>query len=150
MALVRWRPFTSITRLAEEIEDWFERFLPSRRTTPAFPWWMASSEWYPAVDVYEKGDDLVVKVDLPGVNREDINVNVTDQYVTISAEARREDFYDRGGVYREERYYGSISRVIPLPLPVQPEKARARFRNGVLEITLPKALEARGVRVKIS
>lgn len=97
----------------------------------------------PAVDIYEEDDDLVVKAELPGISKEDIEVKVTDDYITISGEKKREEKVEKKDYYRYERSYGSFSRTFRLPVDVQTEKAKAKFENGVLEIRIPKTEEAK-------
>lgn len=97
----------------------------------------------PAVDIYEEGDDLVVKADLPGLSKEDIEVKVTDDYITISGEKKKEEKVEEKNYYRYERSYGSFSRTFRLPVEVQTDKAKAKFENGVLEVRIPKTEEAK-------
>jgi HSP20 family protein len=93
--------------------------------------------WSPAVEVFEKGDKLIVRAEIPGVSKEDVNVDITDDALTIEGE-RRQESEDRGeGFFRSERSYGRFLRTIPLPEGVDGEKAEAKFKDGVLEITLP-------------
>jgi len=97
----------------------------------------------PAVDIFEEGDDLVVKAELPGINKENIEVKVTDDYITISGEKKKEEKIEKKDYYRYERSYGSFSRTFRLPVDVQTDKAKAKFENGVLEIRIPKTEEAK-------
>ena len=96
-----------------------------------------ASLWTPAVEVLERGDKLLVRAELPGVSKDDVSVDITDDVLTIEGE-RRQESEDRGeGFYRSERSYGHFVRSIPLPEGVDSEKADAKFKDGVLEITLP-------------
>lgn len=97
----------------------------------------------PAVDIYEEGDDLVFKAELPGLKKDDIEVKVTDDFITISGEKKKEEKIEEKNYYRYERSYGSFSRTFRLPLEVQTDKAKAKFENGVLEIRIPKSEEAK-------
>jgi HSP20 family protein len=93
--------------------------------------------WSPAVEVLERGDNLVVRAEIPGVSREDVSIEVTDDALTIEGE-RRQESEDRGeGLYRSERSYGRFLRSIPLPEGVDADKAEANFKDGILEVTLP-------------
>ena len=107
--------------------------------------------WRPAVEVSQRDHDLVVRADLPGLKKDDINVDVTENAITISGERRSEEEHNEGGVYRTERHYGSFSRTIPLPEGAMTDQARATFENGVLEITIPSPPEQvrRGRRIDI-
>jgi HSP20 family protein len=107
--------------------------------------------WSPAVEVLEKGDKLVVRAEIPGVAKEDINIDVTDDVLTIEGE-RKQESEDRGeGFYRTERSYGHFLRAIPLPEGIDADKAEAKFKDGVLEVTVPapKREEKRGRRIAI-
>lgn len=93
--------------------------------------------WAPPVEVFQRGDELLIRADLPGLQKEDVNVEVTDDAVTIRGERRHEETEDREGYYRSERSYGTFLRVIPLPEGAITESAKATFKDGVLEITMP-------------
>jgi HSP20 family protein len=106
----------------------------------------------PDIDVFQRGNELVVRADLPGVNADDVVVEVSDDAITISGERRQEHEEERGGVYRFERSYGSFLRTIPLPEGAIADQAKANFKDGVLEITMPAPPEqvSRGRRLEIS
>jgi len=108
--------------------------------------------WMPSVEVFQRSSELVVRADLPGLNKEDVKVDVTDDTITIEGERRRHEEEQRGGVFRSERSYGSFRRVIALPEGAITDQAKARFRDGVLEITMPAPPEhvTRGRRLEIS
>lgn len=119
------------------------------------PWRDIGAEWEawaPDVDVFQRGNDLVIRADLPGLTRDDVKVDVTEDGITIQGERRREHEEEREGVYRSERSYGSFSRVIPLPEGTITDQAKASFEKGVLEITMPAPPEQvrRGRRVEIA
>jgi HSP20 family protein len=106
----------------------------------------------PQVETFQRGDQLVVRADLPGLSKDDINVDVTDDAIIISGE-RRDEFEDeREGVYRTERSYGSFYRAIPLPEGAIADNAKAQFKDGVLEITMPAPPReaTRGRRIEIA
>jgi HSP20 family protein len=108
--------------------------------------------WSPQVETFRRGDNLVVRADLPGLERDDVNVEVTDDNaLTISGERRQEAVEDREGYYRSERSYGRFFRSIPLPEGVDADRVEASFKNGVLEVTLPapKREERRGRKVNV-
>jgi HSP20 family protein len=93
--------------------------------------------WAPAVEVTEKGDNLVVSADLPGLTKDEVKVDITNEGLVIQGERKREHEEKHEGYYRSERSYGRFYRVIPLPEDASLDKARARFNNGVLEVTIP-------------
>jgi HSP20 family protein len=93
--------------------------------------------WSPAVEVFERDNNLVVRAELPGMSKDDIKVEMTDEGLLIHGERKREKEEEREGWYRSERSYGEFCRLIPLPEGVSADEAKARFENGVLEITAP-------------
>jgi HSP20 family protein len=103
----------------------------------------------PAVDVYEKGDDVVVKAEIPGMSKDDIEVNLTDTTLTITGEKRKEEEVKQQDYYSCERSFGSFSRTIDLPAAVNSEQAKATFKDGILEVRLPKTEEAKRKAIKV-
>jgi HSP20 family protein len=93
--------------------------------------------WSPTIEVFEKENRLVTKVDLPGLNKEDVKVEVTDGHLTISGERKREVEEKKKNVYTSEREYGSFYRAVPLPEGVKLEDVKATFADGVLEVSVP-------------
>jgi HSP20 family molecular chaperone IbpA len=107
--------------------------------------------WNPQLETFQRGDELVIRADLPGLKKEDVNVEVTDDAIVISGERRDESVEDREGFYHSERSYGSFYRSIPLPEGTIGDNAKANFKDGVLEITMPAPPReaARGRRIEI-
>jgi HSP20 family protein len=98
---------------------------------------MSRSFWSPQVEVSRRGKDLVVCADLPGMKKEDIHIEIRDDQLVLQGERRQESTENREGFYRSERSYGRFHRAIPLPEGTNPDQARANFKDGVLEVTLP-------------
>lgn len=138
MELTRWEPFRELERMREEFDKWFERlfseFLPVRRGGPR-GWAVALS---PCVDVYEMEKEVVVKAELPGLTKEEVEVQATEESVTLRGQFRKDEEVSEEGYHMRERRFGRFERTIPLPSQVKPEEAKAKFENGVLEIRLPK------------
>jgi HSP20 family protein len=113
--------------------------------------WPAATFWSPRVDVEQKGDAIVIRADLPGVRKEDIRVEATEEGVTILGERReeREEGSDEQGYKAIERSYGSFFRTVPLPQKVNLEKLTAKMQDGVLQITVPLDESARPRRIQI-
>jgi HSP20 family protein len=103
---------------------------------------LASDEMFFMADVFEEGNDVVVKADMPGVKKEDVSVSLSDDAITIRGERKKEEKVERKDYYRVERSYGSFTRSFRLPADVQTDKAEAKFGDGVLEIRIPKMEEA--------
>jgi HSP20 family protein len=131
-------PFRMLERFADEMDRIFDDFgfggLRSRQ-----PWRgvLSSELWSPDVEVFHRGSELLIRVDLPGLTKDDVKVDVTENQLTIEGERQREHEEEREGVYRSERSYGRFYRVIPLPEGVIADQAKATFKDGVLEITMP-------------
>jgi HSP20 family protein len=138
----------------DQMERWFEDIFRRPFSLVGPSGWprmrMSEVEVSPTVDVFEEGDEVVVKAELPGIKKEDIDVNLTDDTVTISGEKKKEDKVEKKGYYRMERSYGSFSRSLRMPAEVQSDKAKAKFKDGVLEIRVPKTEEARKKEKKIT
>jgi HSP20 family protein len=127
-------PFELMRRFSEEMDRAFESFGLSRG------WGFGGGEttgWSPAVEVFERDNNLVVRADLPGLNKDDVKVEMTDSGLIIQGERKREHEEKGEGWYRSERSYGQFYRVIPLPEGANAEQAKAQFENGVLEVAVP-------------
>ncbi len=92
----------------------------------------------PAVEVFERGDEVVVRAELAGIDPQDIDVHLDEDVVTLRGERRQDAQRPQGGYYQSERRYGAFVRTLSLPAPVDPERARARIRHGLLEISAPR------------
>jgi HSP20 family protein len=105
--------------------------------------------WAPAVDIFEKDEDLVIRAEIPGVSTDDIDINVENNTLTIRGERKREEEFKQEQAYRAERTYGSFLRTFSLPRSVDSSRISASYRDGVLELTLPKAEEAKPKKIQI-
>lgn len=107
--------------------------------------------WNPQLEIFQRGGKLVVRADLPGVNKDDVHVDVEDGVLTIRGERREEREENEEGFFRSERSYGQFYRAVPLPDGVEGDKCDARYDNGVLEITMPvpKQEQRKSRRIKI-
>ena len=145
------RPFGAMQRFADEMDRLFDNFGLGRQWT-SFPAWNGShGPWQPDVDVFQKDDRLIVKADLPGLKKDEVSVEITDDALTIHGERKGSHDEERDGYCRSERTYGSFYRVIPLPQGAMTDQARADFRDGVLEVTMPvPPASTRGRRLEIS
>jgi len=140
-------PFQEMER---RFEDWFRR--PLSLVEPS--WWPRlrmpeMEEVSPKVDIFEEADNFVVKAEVPGLKKEEIEVSLTDDMVTISGEKRKEEKVEKKDYYRMERSYGSFMRSFRLPKEIQTDKAKATFKNGVLEVRAPKTEEAKKKEKKV-
>ena len=142
----RWQPFRRMSN--EEMERLFEEW--PLRWHPRTRHGRAVREWAPRLDMFHREDRVVVKVELPGVDREDIDISVIGDVVTIKGERKAEEEVKDEDYYCCERYRGSFYRTIQLPGDVDTEKIEANYENGVLEITLPKMPEATPKQISVS
>ncbi len=137
----------------KEMEKRFEDFF--RRPFSSMPSWLSRvrmpevEELVPSVDILKEGDDILVKAELPGMKKEDIDVSLTKDTITISGEKKKEEKIEKKDYYSLERSYGSFKRSFSLPSEVQTEKASAKFKDGVLEIRIPKTEEAKKKEKKV-
>ncbi len=146
MALIRWDPFREMSSLQERMN----RLLADYRTRSPFgEEEMAQGAWIPAVDIYETKESIVLNVELPGVTKEDLALEVKDSTLTIKGEKKLEKDVKEENFHRMERTYGSFTRAFTLPSTVQQDKVKAKFRDGILEIMLPKAEEAKPKQIKV-
>jgi HSP20 family protein len=152
-ALEPIRPSVLIPRWEHEIERMFDEFW--RRPFPSLlgaeRWWPAAAlrMHAPALDVYEEKDQVVVKAELPGLSKDDIEVNLSGSTLTIKGEKKKEEEIEEKDYYRCERSYGSFARSLELPSEVKADQISASFKNGVLEIRMPKTEEAKKKETKV-
>jgi HSP20 family protein len=135
-------PFSLLRQMTASLERAFDDW-PGVRFTPVgnLPM-MKSAGWSPKVDVFERDRRLVTRIDLPGMKKEDVSVEVTDAQLVVSGERKHETEETRDSVYRKEREYGSFYRAVPLPEGVKFDDVKATFANGVLEVSVPLPAQA--------
>ncbi|NPA39745.1 MAG: Hsp20/alpha crystallin family protein [Thermodesulfobacteria bacterium] len=138
-----WRPIQELKKEMDRIwQEFFGKgFAPEK--------W-EGIEWVPAVDVSETDDAVIVKVDVPGVKPEDMEISLVDNVLVIKGEKKREEEEKKENFYRMERFYGSFMRSIQLPCEVEVDKIEANYKDGVLKIILPKKPEEKKKVIKIN
>jgi HSP20 family protein len=150
-ALAPWRPFMDLTRWDSEMDRMMEDFFGRSMR----PWWPArrlrgdGEITAPVVDVYEEKDEVVVKAELPGLDKKDIEVNISDSELTLKGQKNKEEEIEEENYYRRERSYGDFLRSVELPTDVQADKVKASFKNGILEVRVPKTEEAKTKTIKV-
>jgi HSP20 family protein len=146
-------PFTMMRRFFDDVDRLFEGFWSGSGPMPRIELGPAGREgietWMPAVEAFEREGEFVVRADVPGLGKDQINVEVENGQLVISGERRQEHEERRGGFFRSERSYGTFCRAIPLPEGANPEQAKASFKDGVLEVTMPAARRPSGRRIQI-
>ena len=145
-----YSPFTLMRRMAEDMDRIFDDYgmhhghwtgHPSYQGGSSIEPWRAENgstltTWAPEVEVFQRGDKIIVRADLPGMKKDDVKVDIENNVLTISGERFDEKTEDRKDLYRSERSYGSFFRAIPLPDGTDAEHCDASFKDGVLEVTL--------------
>lgn len=148
MALLTRAPKRGLERfgLLDEIEEMRRGMFDLDR----FPWLtFRQGRWMPFLDVFEKDAELVVRADLPGLNEKDVKVYMTDHTLVIEGERKEEEKVEEGAYYRHEVSYGEFVRRIELPEGVEPEKIVASYRNGILEVRVPKGTTAKPKEIPV-
>ncbi len=155
MALIRWEPVRrweparELDSLQHEVSRLFGSFFDSQTGRPD-DGATALRRWVPATDLVEEGEHYVLRADLPGVNEDDVKVELDDHVLTVSGQRGSENEQRGDGYRRVERSFGSFSRSLRLPEGVDPEQIQASFERGVLEVTIPKPAQRKPHRVAIS
>lgn len=142
-------PFEFMRRFGEEMDRLFGDFGVGRGLFTAGN---QAGLWAPQVEIFERDGELIVRADLPGLTKDDVNIEIDNDAITIEGERHSEEQENREGFYRTERSYGKFYRRVPLPDGVDAENADASFDNGVLEVTMeaPKRTETKSRRIEIS
>jgi HSP20 family protein len=145
MNLVRWSPFSEMSLLQNQMNRLFDTALQG---------WPGESNgttsWTPAADIYESDNELVVNLDLPGVDPKTVDLRVENNVLSIQGERQFDEKQNKENFHRVERSYGAFARSFSLSTSVDPEKIRANYKAGVLSITLPKAEAAKPKRIQIA
>lgn len=137
-------PFEGMDRM---FDRWFENFFQPGGLRPYRMDWPETR--IPKVDVIDRDDEVVMRAEVPGATKDDLDVSVSDNMVTIKGQTRREEKEERGDYYRREISQGAFARTIALPDNVDSGRAKAKFSDGVLELTLPKLEKSKRHTVKI-
>jgi HSP20 family protein len=146
MALIRWDPIRDLDSLQTDMNRLFDRFFDGGKAGANGG---AVRRWIPAMDLVETEDDLVLRADLPGMNEDDVEIEIKDGVLTISGERKAEHEQKGEGFHRVERAFGRFSRSLSLPEGVEATKVDASFHDGVLEVRVPKPEETKPTRVEI-
>ena len=154
MPITRWEPFQEIERgepwreieqLQQRMNRLFERMIPGGDGGG-----VSALTFIPSAEMEETADEVHLRLEIPGLESKDLNVEVTEESVSISGERKSETKTEEKGVTRSEFRYGKFERIIPLPAHVQNDKAQAEYKNGILTLTLPKVEGEKKKAVKIN
>src|SRR5205814_5973016 len=146
MAVVRWDPFRDSSMLQDRMNRLFDNAGRTWQPDEA----SATTTWSPAVDIFETEGEIVVKAELPGMDRKDITLHLENNVLTLKGERRFEKETKDENYHRIERSYGAFSRSFSIPATVDDENIRAEYKDGVLNIVLPKKEQARPKQIKIA
>ncbi|MFB3903129.1 MAG: Hsp20/alpha crystallin family protein [Acidobacteriota bacterium] len=147
MAILRFDPLRELVALQDRMNRIFEESVRARGAEEGE---FASGTWSPPVDIYETQEALLVKAELPEVNREDIDIRLENGVLTIRGQRKLSDELKSYQCYRMESRYGSFSRSFSLPRSVDADKIEASYRDGVLNITIPKREETKARQIQIT
>ncbi len=146
MALIRWEPFREVESLQKEMNRLFDRLVP----TDVGNGEKMGLSFIPAAEITETPEAVQLKLEIPGMEAKDLNVEVTADSLTINGERKSEIKTEEEGFTRTEFRYGKFHRVIPLPVRVDNNNVTAEYKDGILNLTLPKAEEEKNKVVKVS
>jgi len=144
MALVRWEPFREIDTLQRQMNRLFDELMPTAREAGN------SITFVPAAEMEETPDAIHLKLEVPGMDAKDLDVQVSADSVSITGERKSETKTEEKGMTRTEFRYGKFQRIIPLPARVQNTNVQAEYKDGILKLTLPKAEEEKNKVVKVN
>ena len=145
MNLVRWNPWREMTTLQNRINNFFDdHYFPTSREDKEF-----MGVWYPVVDMFEKDDGVVIKAELPGMEKKDISIDIKDRVLTVKGERKHENEVKEENYYRKERSYGRFQRSFSLPAEVDSDKIKAEFKDGLLKIEIPMPEEKKPKQITV-
>ncbi len=140
--LAVWNPFSELEKVKAEFDNLFQNLLPT-------VYGGADMALVPAIDIYETDKEVVVKVEIPGVKKEDLEVSVKDNVLYIKGEKKEEREENTEAIHKVERIYGKFERSITLPQNVKTQEAKAEYKDGILEIRFPKKEESQSTKINI-
>ncbi len=146
MAMAKWDPFKELTTIQERINRVFDENIGKVRFPDIE---LSAGSWSPAVDIFETKDSVVLKAELPGLEKKDFSIEVKDNLLTLKGERKCEKETKEDNYYRMERAYGSFTRSFTLPTAVDKDKVKAKFKDGVLEVTIPKTESAKPKQISV-
>jgi HSP20 family protein len=145
MSITRFDPFRQVSRLQDRMNTIFEDFLGRKLEEADF----FAGAWAPPVDILEDANDMILRAELPGLKAEDVDIRIENNTLTLRGERKLESKEDSANYHRRERSYGAFSRSFSLPSTVQQEKVAAEFKDGILQVTLPKREETKPKQISI-
>jgi HSP20 family protein len=149
MGIVRFDPFRELDRLQGEVNRLFDGYSGEPSRPARDNRWAPARTWSPVVDVAEDGNEVVLRAELPGVKQSDIDIELTGDTLTLRGERKLEDEVRKDSFVRVERAYGRFQRIFTLGVPVRSDRVSAEYRDGILEVRLPKSEATKPRKVQI-
>ncbi len=146
MALIRWDPFRDLLTLQDRMDRLFQDSMTRNR---GYEQSLAPGFWSPPVDIYETDEAVILRAELAGLNKNDVTIEIKDSNLVLRGERKFEKDIKEENYHRIERSYGSFARTFSLPQTVDQSKVSATFKDGLLEITIPKVKDARPKQIEI-
>jgi HSP20 family protein len=150
MAIVRFEPFRDLLSLQDRMNRLFDESYRSTQRGAPDDEWALGGLWAPAVDIYEQGTDIVLKAELPGVDPKDVDIRLENNVLSLRGQRKLEGEVKRESYHRVERSYGTFSRSFTLPTVVDQAAIKAEFKDGLLQVVLPKREEAKPKQIQVS
>jgi HSP20 family protein len=150
MIIRRYDPFDAFSRMSAELEDWFDRSGQSAMNDMRG---LYEGDWSPRLDLYEDDDSYFMKVDVPGVKQEDLELSVTNNVLTLKGKRMHDEDKSKSTkkqYQRDERFQGIFQRTVPMQFPIDSSKIEARLSDGVLYVILPKREENKPKKISVS
>jgi len=145
MSIMRWNPWNEVSALQDRINQLFDNTFPASKGGGR----LSGGEWSPVVDIFDTEDAVILQAELPGLAREDISVEIKESVLTIKGEKCECTYIDGDSCRQRERCFGVFQRDFDLPAAIDIEKIKARYENGVLELTIPKPELEPPVRITV-
>ena len=148
MAIIRWSPVRELEEMRRNLDKLFgeygEPVVRQHTISKGAP-----ASLIPSMDIFEREGEIVIRADLPGIDKDQIDLSITKDTLTLKAEAKKEEEIRSENYYMQERSYGTYIRTVQLPQDIDSAKAKASFNNGVLEMIFPKKEEAKAAEIKV-
>ena len=142
-ALEEWEPFHELETIQRRMNRLFERLVPGGDG------WLTGVDYVPSAEIAEDDDAVYIKLEVPGMEPDDIDIEVTENSIAISGERKSERKTEEKGLVRSEMHYGKFERTMSLPAHIKSDEVKAEYKNGILHLTLPKIEEERHKKIKV-
>lgn len=149
MSVVKWSPLKELEDMRRDMDRLFDEFFSPATRRRRWPAKAEAGIVVPSIEMYDRRGEIVIRAELPGVSKEDIELSITKDTLALKGEVKREEEVKEEDYYVNERAYGTFSRTVALPVEVDSERAKATFKNGILELVIPKREEAKPKEIKI-